>query len=581
MNEFFEISLVILITTGVAFLTRFLRQPLVIGYILAGVLAGPVVLNMIHSEDTIHLFSKLGITILLFIVGLGLNPQALKEVGWRVLVGGFGQVILTASGAFIVATLLGYSFVPALYIALALTFSSTIIILKLLSDKGEIHRLYGKIALGFLVIQDLVATMALVAVSTFAAPTQQPPLEIAGLLALKSLGLGAGLYLFTKYALKPIARWTAKSQELLYLFSISWGLGLAGLFAAAGFSVEIGALVAGITLSSTAYATEISSRLKPLRDFFVLLFFVLLGSQINPNSALHILPQAIFLSAFVLAGGPIIIILVMRRLGYRPRTSFQTGIALAQISEFSLILAALGLSVGHLDESVVSLITVVGLITIAVSTYLIIYADKLYPHIHRYLKLFGNHTNHEPAPSAQRAHDAVLFGFNRVGVDFVRALRSRGLSPLVIDYDPRAVERLAKHDLAHRYGDATDVEFLLSLEFEQVKMVVSTLPDFESNLLILRTARKHNPDSVIITLAHDTKEALKLYRQGATYVLMPHYIGAQYAASMIREHGADHRAYRKRKEEHLISLQQRIEGDIIGTVVEDLASDSRPMRAKG
>lgn len=581
MGEFFELSLVILITTGVAFLTRFLRQPLVIGYILAGVLAGPVMLNIIHSEDTIHLFSKLGITILLFIVGLGLNPQALKEVGWRILLGGVGQVVLTASGAFVVATMLGYSFVPALYIALALTFSSTIIILKLLSDRGEMHRLYGKIALGFLVIQDLVATMALVCVSTFASPTQQPPLEVVALLMLKSMLLAGGLYGFTKYCLKPIVRTAAKSQELLYLFSISWGLGLAGLFAMAGFSVEIGALVAGITLSSTAYATEISSRLKPLRDFFVLLFFVLLGSQINPASAWNVMPQALLLSLFVLAGGPIIVILLMRRLGYRPRTSFQTGISLAQISEFSLILAALGLSVGHLTEPVVSLITVVGLITIAISTYMITYADKLYPHFRRYLKLFGNHTSHEPAPSIDRSHDAVLFGFNRVGVDFVKALRGSGLSPLVIDYDPRAVDRLANHNLAHRYGDATDIEFLHSLEFEQVKMVISTLPDFESNLLILRTARKHSPDSVVITLAHDSKEALKLYRQGATYVLMPHYIGAQYAASMIREHGVDHRAYQKRKEEHLVSLQQRIEGDIIDTVVEDLAPKPRTAKAKG
>ena len=569
MNEFFELSIVVLIATLVAFAMRMLRQPIVIGYILAGVLAGPVAFNVIHSEETIHLFSKLGITILLFIVGLGLNPQAIREVGRVAVLGGVGQIVLTTAIGYGLALLLGLSSLHALYVSLALTFSSTIIILKLLSDKGDMHKLYGKISLGFLVIQDLVATFVLVGVTTFSGPVYNSALQTGLLLGAKSIALAAGLYLISRYLLKRIARMAAKSQELLYLFSIAWGFGLAGLFAVAGFSVEIGALVAGITLSTTAYASEIRSRLCPLRDFFIMLFFILLGSQINPASAVSVLPQALVLSLFVLVGNPLIVILLMRKLGYRKRTSFQAGVTIAQISEFSLILATLGLAVGHLTPQIVSLVTVVGLITITGSTYMILYADKLYPLVSRFLSPF------EKAPKAfesttERHYDAVLFGFNRAGTDFVQALHQRNFEPLVVDYDPASIERLAAKNISHRFGDAADLEFLLSLEFEQVRLIVSTLPDYESNVLVLRTVRRHAPDAVVICLAYDSREALKLYKEGATYVLMPHYIGAEFASKLIRQHGDNPRSYQVRRQHHLAALRQRIDHDLAGALIDDL-----------
>lgn len=559
MEIFIELTLLITVATIIGFVMKLLKQPLIVGYIVAGILAGPYFLNVLHSKEEIELFSKIGITILLFIIGLSLNPNVIKEVGKVSLLVGLGQVIFTAVIGFLVALFLGIEKIAALYISIALTFSSTIIILKLLSDKGDLGKLYGKIAIGFLLVQDIIAAIILIFVSSFATNTLDTNLfALIGSLLIKGGVLLIVLYFASFYLLPKLSKFTASSKELLFLFSMTWGFGLSSLFYVLGFSIEIGALIAGVTLSLTPFAYEIGARLKPLRDFFIVLFFVLLGSQMVLTDLHHLIIPAIILSLFVLIGNPIIMVILMNLLGYKRKTGFLTGITVAQISEFSLILATLGFNLGHLSQQMLSLITIVGLVTIAGSTYFILYADKIYPAVKHLLKFLelrkttkkGSHDNGE-------SYDVLLFGYGRVGADFIQVFKKLGLSYLVIDFNPHSIKRLTHEGIPHRFGDAEDPEFLEELPLAKVKLVLSTIPDFKTNLFLTKKIKTTTPKAISIVISNDIHETESLYHMGASYVIMPHYLGARYASQMIGRLGLDTKAFGEEKEKHLEYLTKR------------------------
>ncbi|MCC6711680.1 MAG: cation:proton antiporter [Candidatus Pacebacteria bacterium] len=555
MNIFVELSILLLVTTVITLVVKLLKQPLVVGYILAGIVTGPYFLNVLHSTHELELFSKVGIVFLLFIVGLHLNPKVIKEVGSISLVTGIGQVVFTSLIGFFLAILLGIDRLAALYVAIALTFSSTIIILKLLADKKDLQKLYAKIAIGFLLVQDVIATFVLIGVTVFTNGGEAGLLYTLGLTFIKGFGLLVGLYLFTSLVLQKLTSYIARSQELLFLFSLAWGTGLASLFLLLGFSIEIGALVAGVTMSLTPYADEMSSRLKPLRDFFIIIFFILLGSQMVLANLSTIILPALFLSLFVLIGNPIIVILLMNLAGYSRRTGFLAGLTVAQISEFSLILASLGMRVGHLSQEVLSLVTLVGLITIAGSTYLILYADNIYPKIANILKTLELLKRRKTEKGAiGEDYSSVIFGFDRVGDIFADALTKAEQSFLVVDYNPASIQRVEKLQLPFRYGDASDVEFLEELPLTKPLLVVSTIPDFTTSKLIIRMMLEKNPRCLIVPIAHTTVEAKELYDLGAAFVVIPHLLGAEYAARMIKRLGVDKNAYLEEKQKHLEKL---------------------------
>ena len=421
MEIFTEISSIILLVTAVSFVMKLLKQPFIVGYILTGIIVGPFVLNLLRSTQNVEFLSQIGITILLFIVGLGLNPKVLHEVGKISLITGIGQVVFTSTIGYLLCRTIGLDHLSSIYISIALTFSSTIIILKILTDKGDIDALYGKISIGFLLVQDIIATIILIIVSSVAYSQTGNLTLTLSLLAIKGLLAGSALLLTSKIIIPKALHFASTSQELLFLFSIAWCIVLSSVFYQLGFSIEIGALIAGITLSSTPFAPEIGSRMKPLRDFFILLFFILLGSQMLITALPQILIPSLLLSLFVLIGNPLVVFILMNLLGYKKKTGFMAGLTVAQISEFSLILAKLGFSVGHISENSLSLITLVGLITIAGSTYLIIYADNIYRLMEKYLTIFEwRKISNEKSISTSKPADIILFGYDRAGPDFVK-----------------------------------------------------------------------------------------------------------------------------------------------------------------
>ncbi|MBP7967442.1 cation:proton antiporter [Candidatus Woesebacteria bacterium] len=556
MEMYLELSTIIVIALLVSLLMRIMRQPLIVGYIFTGILVGPYALNLIHSSEVIELFSKLGISILLFIVGLNLRPAVIREVGKVSLATGLGQVFFTSIIGFIISLFLGIERTAAMYVAIALTFSSTIIILKLLSDKGDLNKLYGRIAIGFLLVQDIVATLILLVTSSLATGESNNLVLTAIVTLLKGGVLIVAIIMISNYVLPRLSHFIAASQELLFLFSISWGLGMGALFTYLGFSVEIGALVAGVTLSMTPYAYEAASRLRPLRDFFIVLFFILLGSQMVLSDMGKLLVPALILSFYVLIGNPTIMIVIMNLLGFSKRTSYQAALTVGQISEFSLILATLGFQIGHLSREVLSLITLVGLITISGSTYLILYSDKLYPYIEKMLSYLELKKN-KKEEGRDRHYSSILFGYQRVGEDFIESFDRIGLRYVVIDFNPDSISALKDKNIPHIFGDAADPEFLEELHLHTIKYVVSTIPDINVNKLIVKKIREKNNHAIVIMIAQNREESLDLYEAGATYVILPHYLGAQYAARMIGKHGLERSEYEDLREKHLSYLEKR------------------------
>jgi Kef-type K+ transport system membrane component KefB len=506
-----DIGIVIVVATVFAYFARFLKQPLILAYLVAGIVIGPVGLGLITNYENIAVLSELGIAFMLFIVGLELDIKKLRHLGFVAFAAGIGQIVFTFIAGYLIA-LIFFSRIVSTYIALALTFSSTIIVIKIYSDKNELGTLHGRISLGILLAQDFIAIIALALLSGMGNGAAVNPASFAVLkgVSLFVIALVAGFVL--KYVFKPVAR----SQELLFMSAVAWCFALVYLSARFEFSIAIGAFLAGISLASLPYNIEIIGKTRSLRDFFAVIFFVALGMQIVFSNISNIFMIAILFSAFVMIGNPLIVMTMLSLLGYKSRTSFLSAISIAQISEFSLILVALGFNAGILSQEVVSLIAIVALITFTLSTYMITYDSKLYEWLAPVARLFERKNGHKLEYIPVKKYDAVLFGCDRMGGAVLKTLKQLKHKVLVVDYNPEVIkECIVAHKQPAIYGDMGDLEILQRIPLRSVKLIVSTVPDVDDNRLIIRRAKQVNKNIVIFATAGHADDALELYEAGA------------------------------------------------------------------
>jgi len=544
-SVFGEVATLLVLAAIVGFVGVLLRQPLVVSFIAVGLLAGPSVLDVVRADDQINLLSQLGIAVLLFLVGIKLDVKLIRSLGAVSLMTGLGQVLFTSVFGFMIGLLLGFEVIESLYVSVALTFSSTIIIVKLLSDKREIDALHGQIALGFLIVQDLVVVLAMVVLSAIGIGTA----EAAGANAiLHSLLAGAALLalvvLFVRFLADPLTERLAGTPELLVTFA----LGQAAMFAAVadyiGLGKELGGLLAGVSLASTPYRETISARLAPLRDFLLLFFFIGLGAKLDLSLLGDNSIAAGILSVFVLVGNPLIVMAIMGAMGYRKRTGFLAGLTVAQISEFSLIFIAMGVTLGHVQPDALGLVTLVGLITIAASTYMITYSHQLYaifePLLGPFERKDGKRETSDAGLHRATHSEVILFGLGRFGTSIALRLNEQGIRVLGIDFNPDAVSRWRALGLAVEYGDATDPEFIAGLPFGDAKWIVSTIPPHASDLtradprkLILQAVRAAGYSGRIALTSHDETDSQALKTAGADLVLEPFQDAADRAAELL------------------------------------------------
>ena len=537
MGESFALmGIVFAAAAGFGTMARLLRQPPLLGYIAAGILLSGT--GLLAGFNQAEMLGQLGVTLLLFLAGLELPIADLKRIGRTALVTGLGQIIVTSVLGFGIAKVLGFANLPAIYLGIGLTFGSTILVVKLLSEKGDLQSLYGKIAMGYLLVQDFVAIGLLVVLAGVA---RDGDFNFGGVIILMIKGaVMVGLAMFLSgTVMNKIMGFFAKSTELLFVAATAWCLGIAAIVASPmfGFSVEIGGFLAGLALSGVAEQAQIIARVKPLRDFFLTWFFVALGAGMHFANMGNIFLPAVVLSVYVLIGNPLIVMIILGLLGYRKRTLFMASLAVAQVSEFSLIIVTRAVGTGMLNQQILTLLTCVCLITMSVSTYMIWYADKIYRKISRFLGIFESKKTKEKTWSGDKleAH-VILFGHNRIGNVIRPVLQKMGKKIVVVDFNPSVIDSLDTSGILAIYGDMGDSELYERLNLSDAEAVISTVPDINDSLHLLSEVKACGKKIVVVVTAVDEMEEKRLYAAGASFVLVPHNVGGQYLAQELERH---------------------------------------------
>jgi Kef-type K+ transport system membrane component KefB len=555
---FLELSAVLVLATVFGIFAKVLKQPLIVAYIFSGITISIFGFFNDFDRGVLELLSNLGIAFLLFLVGIDLNLSDIKHVGKTALFTGLGQIVFTALVGFVLLGGLGFSAITSLYMAVALTFSSTVIIIKLLTEKHDLQSLYGKIAVGFLLVQDFVAIIALMFLSGFG-NNQVPSAWEIGLIFAKGVVLLAFAFTASKTILKYLFGLTSSSVELLFVSAISWAFLFAAIGAKIGFSVAIGAFLAGLSIASSPYRIQISARVKPLRDFFIIIFFILLGASLAVGASNVSVTHVIVLSLFILIGNPLIVMAIMLTLGFRNRTSFLASTAVAQISEFSLILMAVGYELGHIKTEEVALVAAVGIVTITLSSYLILYGEKIFKLFEKPLsRLFPEKRRDPYVMNREGLRDhAILIGAEQMGSDILKFLKSKFKDKqqiVVVDFNPEIINSLRAGGYNAVFGDVSDPEVLEELEFSRAKLIIITDPDINDNSHLIKFAKEKNYKGPIISTSYWMHDAVKLYEIGADYVVVPEEVGGEHVARVLSEHWEDLGRIKKRRSKHFEEL---------------------------
>lgn len=531
-NIFLQFSILLGITVTIAAIMRLLRQPLMSAYIVAGIIAGPLFLNLISGDKVAYdAFAQFGVVLLLFVVGLSLNLNHIKQIGKVATITGLSQFIFTGTMGFLILYFLDYPFTSALYLGMAITFSSTIITVKLLADKRDTESTYGRQTLGLMIIQDIIAILLMLFITSSGDPNVSA--GHIGDLFVRGFILIAIVFFLSKYLLPKLLDHVAKSGEFLFIFTIAWCFGIASLLYWAGFSIEIGAVIAGLSLGSSPYQPQISSRIRPLRDFFIVLFFIILGSEMSLVGMSKTLVPGLILAGFILVIKPIILYFLFRLQKFSRRNSFLVGVTGAQVSEFGFILIFTGAVAGHLNGIELPTFTIVALITIFISSYVITYNEQLYRLLIPFFNRFGR-DKHRQKENADEKYDVILFGYHRLGWKICESLAEKNASFAVVDFNPIAMEKLKKRNIPAYFGDAADIEFISSLPLRNAKLIISTLPEAEDQLVLIEYLRGFKKSPVIIANLYHNTHLDELYEAGADYIMMPHLLGGNWIASVIK-----------------------------------------------
>jgi len=525
---FTEIVIALILAALIGIICHFLRQPPMIGFIVAGLIISSLGYFAQESVEAINSLASIGVALLLFIVGLEMNLKELKKIGMPTLVVGLGQIILSFALGIGLTYLFGFALVPSLYISITLTLSSTILVVKILSEKKDLRSLYGRIVLGVLLVQDVVAIAILLFLSGM---TTGQNLTANMIQTLIRGAVFIAVIAFSSRYVNRLLDSMAKSRELLFLFSVAWALGISALAGskAVGLSVEVGGFLAGLSLASSSENFQISAKLRPLRDFFIILFFVGLGTNMLVGLTSSLVLPAIALTLFIIIVEPLVVMAIMASLGYRARTSFLAGVALAQVSEFSFIIMALGERLGQVSSYDVSLVTLVGITTMFLSAYMMYYGDTLYESLRPFLRLFQK--NHgmveEISEETGLANHIILVGAHRMGRTILSALSNSTRDFVAVDFDPNVVKALRDHSLPVFYGDITEEAIQEFVGLDRASVVISTIPDMKDSLSVLKAVLKKGGRARVILTAESEKEAEELYKEGADYVILPHFLGGK------------------------------------------------------
>lgn len=541
---FSEITVIIVFAAAFSLLFRFIHQPPILAYIVTGILLGPLGLFHLQHIEDLRMLGQLGITLLLFMLGLELKLHELRSLGKTVLIAGIAQMWFTFFLCLSLLLFLGLDRTSSLYLAAAISFSSTIVIVKILSDKKDLTSLHGKLAIGILLVQDFFAVLTIAILTGVHAGGDLSFISLQIGWVIVKMGILSGIVYFLSTRLSPyVLHRIAKTPELLFLFSLAWVFVFAAIVSspAVGFSIEIGGFLAGLAFANAAENFQIVAKMRALRDFFITIFFVVLGLQMRIENIGAIIFQALVLTIFVLTAKPLIVMVITHFLGYKKRTAFMVGITMGQISEFSLILLFLGFRLGHLTSDTISLALFVSIITFALSTYIMQNGNVLYKKLIHHLRFLD--TKHVILESTIEAienepnlkNHVVIVGGDHMGESILRSLEESGEKALVVDFNPDIVKRMQNRGVQCLFGDIADIDIQQRAGLDSARLVISTVPDMEDNLLLIEGLAQMNKRAKIIVMAIEGQDAKTLYKAGADYVVLPHLAGGRHVARLLKD----------------------------------------------
>jgi len=567
------IALSIIVATPIALLAKALKQPLILAYIVAGIVIGPEIgFGWVKDKESINLISEIGLILLLFIIGLEIDLKKLTASGKSLLITGISQFLICLAIGIGFFLFLGFQFgggkFDALYLAVGMSLSSTMIVVKLLYDKFELTTYPGRLTLGILVFQDVWAILFLAIQPNLLSPKV--------LVIVEAFGKGISLVIFTmiasRYFLPRIFVFIAKIPELLLVTAVAWCFLISGIAGAVGLSREMGALIAGVSLSTFPYNVDVIAKVINIRDFFVTLFFVGLGLKI-PMPTLSLLGGATAAAAFLIATRFFSVFPVLYFLKNGLRASLIPSINLAQMSEFSLVIASLGLSLQHIDSKAVGIFTFIFVITSVLSTYMIQYNHDVQEVLAKILRWVGFKDFQDLTPirtKKKKRHSIVFLGFFREASSILYELEGqlRGTRRdsflneiLVIDFNPQVLSELNQRSIKCLYGDVASLDTLQAADIEGAKVVISSIEDSvlrgTTNLKLLRMVKRLCPQAKIIVTSNFIQPALDLYQEGADFVFIPRLHSAHFIARIISDSlKKGVRAYRQSEIQSLMSRKE-------------------------
>lgn len=561
-NIFTQLAIILGCSSVFGYVIHKLKLPLLIAYLLVGLSLATVTFFNFRDSTTLQFLPEIGIAFVLFLVGMELDLREIKKLGKPILTAAILQILISSSVGFAIAGSLGFGRIESLYLGLGLAFSSTIVVVKLLLEKNDLNSLYGKLSVGILLLEDLVAVLILLGLtvsSSFLNLGFQQAFPIVTFVLKVSLLFGVSV-LVNKYILPKIFEEVSESAELLFLSALAWCFIYVTFSLSLGFSVVIGAFLAGIGLASSPYHFQIQGKVKPLRDFFVTLFFVYLGTQVNFLSLKEVWPTILAFSFYAVLAKPVIFLLVLGSFGFRKHTMFQTAINLSNLSEFSLIILLVGLQLGFVTSSALTVVAVSLILSTIISSLMISKSAVLYRYIKSALVFFERKTPYQliaQTSSYDLKDHVVLIGSHQVGESLVKYFQKEGIPFIVLDFNPYQVERLMSAKIPVVFGDMGDPEVLEALNLSSAKMLISTVPDSTDNRLLIEEVKNSNLNIPVIVRSDSIKEARSLYKFGASYVYLPDVVSGEFLVEILKNHLNDKEYFKEREKIELERLSKK------------------------
>ena len=550
-------AVLFLVVAAISFFVKLIKQPIIIGYIISGFIFS-FFIGADAAGSQVMSMAELGITFLLFLMGLEFSLSSLRYLGKDIFIATALQTIVLFFVAFIPSKLLGFSANESIYLAILFMFSSTLLVAKWVEDRKETSSLHGKMILGILVVQDIFAILILSILNLF----RETGIERIILVPLKGLILVAIAFIFARYILNRLFRFALKYPELMFVLSLGICFLFVGISPLLGYSTSRGAFIAGITLANRKYKNEILGRLKPLIIFFNMLFFVGMGFQLDTNFTPNAVSLIIIFLVLCFIAKPVAVYLTLKLRGYDLRTAFKAALSLSQFSEFGMIIIFAGISIGLVSAEINAIAILLIVATMAISSYLIKYESLLFRYCENSLKkidvLFKSKKNEEESQNL-KGYNIIFFGYYDLGKEFFSKLEGRGKKIMVVENDPQNIRILKNEKIPFVYGSIYNPYFLDRIDFNNVEIAVSSLVNAEDNKLIIKTIKRNNQKAIIIATAKSVSNSLELYDAGADYVIYPSYLNEQNVSVLLEDYTSDINRIISKKIEDVAKLKEKEE----------------------